>query len=156
MEHRTFADIQKLAETLPINGAPMSRRQRLERWAAVLEQDPGRPLKLLRQLEYLSTSLRATARSDGSPLALAFADPVLRHEGLAGDTLGHAEKFFGLSRRHAHYLLCDCYFHGSADAGRIAGRIRAIAARPTPAERWESFGRTIGAWLQPMLSRLSA
>lgn len=145
MEHRTFEDLQKLATTLPIHGT-MSRRQRLERWAMVLEEAPERPLKLLRQVEYLSAAMRASMRADGSPLELAFADPVLRQNGLTGDTLGEAESFFSLSGRHVHYLLCDCYFQGSVNAGLVASRIRAVARRPTPAERWDAICRTVRAW----------
>lgn len=148
MEHRTFEDLQKLATTLPIHGA-MSRRQRLERWAMVLEEEPDRPLKLLRQVEYLSASMRASIRGDTSPLAIAFADPVLRQEGLTGDTLGEAESFFSLPRRHAHYLLCDCYFQGSVNAGLVASRVRVIARRPTLAERWDVVRRTVRAWVRP-------
>jgi len=155
MEHRTFEDLHAVAETHRINGAPMSRRERLERWAAALEQQPDRPVKLLRQVEYLSASVWPEARAEDSPLTVAFADPVLRHAGLAGDSLGHAERFFNLSHRQVHFLVCDCHFHGAVNAGRIATRVRMIARRPTLSERWDAVRRAAERWLGPVAARHS-
>jgi hypothetical protein len=48
MQYSTFDDLQRIAITVPAAAVTMSRRQRLERWANLLEQDPHRPIKLLR------------------------------------------------------------------------------------------------------------
>ena len=49
------------------------------------------------------------ARGDDTPLSIAFADPVLRAEGLADDSYGAAKRFFGLSDGQLHYVVCSCH-----------------------------------------------
>lgn len=139
MEHRTIDDIRRLATISPVDARTMDRRARLLRWAALLEQDAGRRLAPLRRIEFMSKQLAARMRCDNSPLGVAFADPLLREEGLASDVLGDARAFFELSSRQAHYLLCDCYYHGAMTAGMVAHRIRSIANRPTLAELWNGL-----------------
>lgn len=106
---------------------PMTREQRLRRWADVLKRHGARPLEALRWVEFYAEPERRRLRRDGSPIALAFADPVLRAEGLAGDTLGDAQLFFGLSDDEAHQLLCDCHYQGTLTGRNAARRIRAVA-----------------------------
>ena len=106
---------------------PMTRQQRLRRWADILMRQGARPLEALRWVEFYAEPERRQLRRDGSPIAVAFADPVLRADGLAGDTLGDAQVFFGLSDEDAHRLLCDCHYNGTL-TGRSAGRrIRALS-----------------------------
>ena len=104
----------------------MSRRERLERWANVLDRNPGK-LNALTRIEYLPSSERPFARADNSPLEVAFKDPVLREEGLAGDRLGDTMAFFELSDRQAHRLFCDCHYYGSMTGAGLAQRLRMIA-----------------------------
>ena len=85
-------------------------------------------------VEFYAESQRARLRGDETPIAYAFADPVLRHEGLNGDTLGDAEAFFGLNRHDTHRLLCDCRYHGRMDSRSVARRLRALAD-PNPLRR---------------------
>jgi hypothetical protein len=67
-------------------------------------------------------------RADGSPLTVAYNDPVLRAAGLNSDTLGDAMRFFELSEHQAHRVLCYC-MHGRMIEGRTAAAtIRAISA----------------------------
>jgi hypothetical protein len=106
---------------------PMTREQRLRRWADLLGQMGSRPLEALRWVEFYAGPERRRLRSDGSPIALAFADPVLRAEGLAGDTLGDAQTFFGLSDDEAHTLLCDCHYQGALTGRTAARRVRGLA-----------------------------
>ena len=106
---------------------PMTRQQRLRRWADILSREGARPLEALRWVEFYAEPERRQLRRDGSPIALAYADPMLRAAGLQGDTLGDAQTFFSLSDEDAHRLLCDCHFNGTM-TGRSAGRrIRAMA-----------------------------
>ena len=114
---------------------PRARRERLERWAAILEAQEGRHLVALRRVEFLPEDERAVLRADNSPIALAQQDPMLFAEGLTGDRLGEAMKFFDLSYQEAHYLLRDCHFHGSMTASNVASRVRAIARRLIPETR---------------------
>lgn len=104
---------------------PLTRRQRLRRWADALARHGSNPLTPLRWVEFYAASERRMLRREGSPLALAYADPTLRDAGLANDTLGEAQRFFGLSDDEAHRLLCDCHY-----AGTMTGRSVARAVRP--------------------------
>jgi hypothetical protein len=105
----------------------MTREQRLRRWADVLKRMGSRPLEALRWVEFYAEPERRRLRRDGSPIALAFADPVLRADGLAGDTLGDAQVYFGLSDDEAHQLLCDCHYQGTLTGRSAARRVRSLA-----------------------------
>ena len=139
MEHRTLEEIKRVADVMPrdANARPLSRRERLERWAAILEAQEGRHLVALRRVEFLPEDERAVLRADNSPIALAQQDPMLFAEGLTGDRLGEAMKFLDLSYQEAHYLLRDCHFHGSMTASNVASRVRAIARRNIVREFWD-------------------
>jgi hypothetical protein len=106
---------------------PMTRQQRLKRWAEVLKREGVRPLEALRWVEFYAEPERRQLRRERSPIALAFADPVLRAEGLTGDTLGEAQRFFELSDDEAHRLLCDCHFQGRMTGRSVGRRVRALA-----------------------------
>lgn len=106
---------------------PMTREQRLKRWADVLKRIGPRPLEALRWVEFYAEPERRKLRREGSPIALAFADPVLRAAGLSGDTLGEAQLFFGLSDDEAHQLLCDCHYQGALTGRTASRRVRALA-----------------------------
>jgi hypothetical protein len=111
----------------------LSRRERIERWASLLEQHQGR-LAAFAGTEYLSYEARRTLRLDNSPLALAFGDPILRNDGLSSDTLGEGTAYFGLSERKAHRLLCDCHYSGTMTGKGVASRLRS-ATEPRLGER---------------------
>jgi hypothetical protein len=130
MKHARLDELRHLAEigTAPVR-SPMSRRERLERWAEVLEADPDRRLKTLEEIEFIPRDERPGLRADNSPLTVAFGDPVLRGDGLAGDRLGDARAFFGLSEGQAHRLLCSCMNGRAVHAGIAARRIRGIVSR---------------------------
>jgi hypothetical protein len=140
MEHKPLSEIQTVAYVTRGWGAAkkMSRRERLERWAMLLEQEPSRTLKPLVRVEFLPRREREMLRRDESPLTVAYADPVLRHEGLDSDCLGAAMDFFDLSDREAHYLLCDCHYHGgmTMTPDTVSKRIQGIASRLTMREVW--------------------
>jgi hypothetical protein len=141
MEHKPLSEIQHVAYVTRGWGAAkkMSRRERLERWAMLLEQDSSRGLKPLVRVEFLPKREREMLRRDDSPLTVAFSDPILRHEGLRSDCLGAAMDFFDLSDREAHYLLCDCHYHGgmTMTPDTVAKRIQGIASRVTWREMWD-------------------
>lgn len=114
----------------------MTRKQRLERWAAVLESHKG-SLNALRQIEYLSPADRRAYRGDNTPLSAAFNDPVLRNEGLSSDRLGDAMDFFELTNEDAHRLMCDCHYHGTMTGTGLAARVRYHASRQQKASMWD-------------------
>jgi hypothetical protein len=108
-------------------GAKLSRRERLARWANVLEAQG--PLNALMRIEYLSPAERRAYRGVDTPLTVAFNDPVLREAGLGSDGLGDAMDFFGLSDREAHHLLCDCHYLGGMTGSGLAHRLRRHAGQ---------------------------
>src|SRR5262249_33442125 len=106
----------------------LSRRERLECWAEALERVGGRRLKTLFETEHAPRNRRATLRADDSPLSVAFNDPRLRAEALAGDTMGDAVTFFGISEWELHNILCFCHHGTTVTANEVAVRVRTIAA----------------------------
>jgi len=126
MEYQRLDQIRARAAVAEAR-APMTRHQRLRRWADVLKRNGGHPLEALRWVEFYAEPERRRLRRDGSPIALAFADPVLRADGLAGDTLGDAQVYFGLSDDEAHQLLCDCHYQGTLTGRSAARRVRALS-----------------------------
>lgn len=126
MEHKTLEQIRDVADILPERQRtrPPSKRQRLERWADVLEREGARRLKTLHQIEYVPPGDREALRADDSPLTVAFNDPHLRADGLAGDTVGDAAAFFGMSPMQLHAILCTCYHGATIAADTAAERIR--------------------------------
>ncbi len=127
MEHKRLTELNHLAELKPASRpAPLSRRERLERWAELLEREPDRTLRTLEEIEWKPAAERPAMRVDGSPLSVAFSDPVLRSEGLASDRLGDAIDFFELSEHEAHIVLCSCNGGETIQAEEAAQRLRAI------------------------------
>ena len=108
---------------------PMSRRNRLERWASVLERSELANLTPFRDVEFLSPAEREQLRAANSPLTLAYQDPTLRRAGLGSDGFGDGAAFFRLSRLQAHRILCSCGYFGTMRASEVARRVRALAAR---------------------------
>ncbi|HEX4710216.1 hypothetical protein [Phenylobacterium sp.] len=127
MKHQPIHEIDALGDIAQVQGATLSRRERLQRWADLLSRNPDRQLKPLSRVEFYAERERALLRGENTPISVALADPVLREAGLQGDTLGDAQKFFELSAAEAHYLLCDCHFPGQMDAEGVAHRIRKVA-----------------------------
>ena len=130
MEYRT-RDTIRAAETLPgwLIARPMSKAERLRIWAAALDREGDRQLNTLFQLEYLPPARRAQLRADESLLSVAFADPRLRAEGLAGDTMGDAVAFFGVGERELHDIVCFCHHGPTISARTAAAQIRNAAGR---------------------------
>jgi hypothetical protein len=133
----------------------MSRYERLERWASLLDQAPSQALTPFHDVELMPPAARAELQAANSPLAVAYADPVLRRAGLGSDRFGDGSAFFGLSRFQAHRVLCSCGYFGTMRATEVARRVRTLAARerlrrfwrpanPLPAiARWLSGGRRL-------------
>lgn len=146
MRHRTLDEVTQVATVTRLPSPPTRevRRERLRRFADVLEKYDG-PMRLLTRIEDLPMHARRQLRGEFSPLALAFQDDVLRREGLAGDRLGDAMTFFGLSGHQAHHLFCDCHYGGFINARTVARRVRAMAERKSLSEWtqmiWARFAR---------------
>ncbi|TIS85729.1 hypothetical protein [Mesorhizobium sp.] len=129
MKHQTLDQLQTIAEVEPLATYPiMTRQQRIERWAELLEQHPTRCLGALRGTEHLYAEAREHARSEGSPLTVAFEDPVLRAMGLKDDTYGEAKRFFELSDWQLHRIVCHCHVGATMQASWAAARVRRTIA----------------------------
>ena len=98
MKHQTLDQLHAIAEVQSEPTRPaLTRRQRLQRWVDLLERQPDRCLRALTGTEYQPASVRDTMRVAGSPITVAFEDPILRAEGLKDDTYGEAKRFFEMT-----------------------------------------------------------
>jgi hypothetical protein len=140
MKHTNLDQIKAQAQV--IAAEPMSRRarrrERMLRLATLLERHEG-PLRLLSQVEYMPPEQRKSARTENSPLTIAYRDPVLRGQGLASDRFGDAVMFFDLSASEAHHLFCDCHYGPTVNAQAVARRTRSMANRVTMRHLWDSM-----------------
>jgi hypothetical protein len=130
MKHHELEKLQVIAEVdQDYPNHAMSRSQRLERWAELLEQNPTRRLTTLHQTEYQPIRARGVMRADGSPISVAFEDPVLRAAGLENDSYGEATRFFELTDNQLHKVICYCHFGASVSAATAAHYLRKLIAR---------------------------
>ena len=134
MRHATIDDLQSVADVQLAQTPSMSRQDRLRRWASLLDEDPTRFLRPLYRVELYADSERDKLRGDNTPLSVAYADPVLRREGLGSDRLGDSGGFFDLTPHDMHLLVCDCRYGGFMRAGDVAKRLRALT-HPNPIRR---------------------
>lgn len=132
MKHQTVEQLRLVAEVETFPAQTLNRKERLERWAELLERNPHWHLSTLRQTEHQSPSVRANMRGDGSPISVAYSDPMLRAAGLADDTYGEARRFFELSDDELHEVICYCHYGSAVSAATAAAQIRAILAPKPP------------------------
>lgn len=135
MEYKTLGQLAGEAEIRlePVfTSTPLTKRERLERWAMLLDRQPERQLASVEEVEYGTLPQQQAKRADDSALAVAFTDPVLREQGLKSDRVGDAAKFFELSHWEIHQLVCSCHHGRTMSAGTAALRVRAMARRPVP------------------------
>jgi hypothetical protein len=127
MEYKSFDSLLDVADVHGETRPALSRAERLERWAELLERDPARRLRSLGEIESRTPAERLLMRSPDSPLTIAFEDPVLRSAGLSSDRLGDGMSFFEISEDDAHRLMCSCLNGWSMSAGKVARGVRRIA-----------------------------
>lgn len=125
MRHQTLDQLHAVAEVRAAKPV-MSRTQRLERWAELLEREPSRLLTALTGTEYRAPAERNVMRGDGSPISVALEDPVLHDEGLKGDSYGEAKRFFQLTDYQLHEIVCYCHVGDVMQASRAALSVRAV------------------------------
>ncbi len=145
MEHKTKDLLRQSAEVYQENAVvPMTREQRIERWAQLLEREPDKRLATIGGTEYSPPSERASLRAYSTPISVAYGDPVLRAEGMRDDTYGEARRFFSLSDHDLHRILCDCHHGTSVKSSVAAGIVWQIIKRP-------AGGRLLN-WLRKVFS----
>src|SRR5262249_15296505 len=144
MEPRTIAEVAKSAQVFSTaETARAQRRERLERLARLLEEHDG-PVQMLTQIEYLRRAERLLLRRDGSPLTIAYRDPVFPAQGLAGHRLRDAMGVFTARGPRTHPLFCDCHYRTGVSSQVIATQVRSVAQRPTIGEVWQKVRGAIG------------
>ncbi|MGF1609534.1 MAG: hypothetical protein ACFCUQ_09070 [Kiloniellales bacterium] len=128
MNLKTLEELRQVVDVRsPLERHRMSKQQRLERWAEILEQAPQAYLRSLYETEYANQRERCALREDNSPLTVAFEDPVLRAAGLRSDSYGDAINFFELSDDDLHYIVCYCHHGPTMTPKAVARRVRAVA-----------------------------
>jgi hypothetical protein len=151
------ATVDSTAQEIRITPRSQSRSrfrcsERLERWAELLGRYRDGELELLTDTERLETPLRASLRLNKSPISVAYADPQLRAQGLAGDSYGDAYTFFGVSHETLHDIVCHCHYRSSrASSTEVAGRVRRVANRAAWVDRMLAVTglqhTRVGPWL---------
>lgn len=143
MKHLTLDQLHAVAKVESTAAyTEMTRTQRIERWAELLDRHPERRLAAFTGTEYLHSEERGRVRSEGSAIAVAFEDPVLRASGLKDDSYGEAKRFFELSDWQLHDIVCDCHFGATMKARWAAARVRATIG-----------GNRFFAWLRQRMVR---
>ncbi|KSV95110.1 hypothetical protein [Sinorhizobium sp. GL28] len=129
MKHHTLEQLQTIAQVEPcFDPDDMTRRQRLERWAELLELIRYRHLDTLHETEFQVMDERNALRCDYSPITIAFRDPVLRAAGMETDTYGEAKRFFEISDDELHDVVCYCRFGTTVSAAVAARQVRSLLA----------------------------
>jgi hypothetical protein len=104
---------------------PVTKRQRLQRFADVIRSGPPCPVHLFINLEYRDAGEWKYLSHPGSPFARAAQDNVLYAAGLRSGSVCDAQRFFELSREELTEFSCVC--GGSIDSHEMAQRIERIA-----------------------------
>lgn len=146
MRHTPLDQLTAVAKTYPDPTRPaLTRSERLERWAMLLEREPDRRLRTFSGTEYEPARARDVLQSAGSSISVAYEDPILRAAGLQNDTYGEAKRFFELSDHQLHAIVCYCHFGPSVTAAVTARCVRAVAERAQRrglfARLWEAMVR---------------
>lgn len=121
----SHAEVEALNTASPV--VTMTRAEKLERWAMLLEKCTG--IVMAHNLEFLSQNMRDAASWGASPMGVAAADPVFQDAGLKGETIKDVKDFFEISDEDVHAFSCNC--GGVQTGAQMAGRIRAIAKGPS-------------------------
>lgn len=142
MKHQSYRELSHIAKLYGGGPTqqPMSQRDRMRRWVDLLKAQPKRVLQTLDGTEYWPISFRDAMRGDNTVITVALEDQLLRAEGLLGDTYGDAKRFFGLSDRQLHFIVCYCHSGLSMSAGTAARRIEAFIPK---ANEPSLFRRTV-------------
>lgn len=105
----------------------LDKRQRLRRWTELLGRNPRQMLRLLPPTWCLMPGEHETLITAGTALEIAYRDPVLRLDGLAGPSLADAMAFFELSAQDADRILAKSRHSEERSAYDTILRIQNIA-----------------------------
>lgn len=132
MEHKSTDQLRQVADLgrAQPRTEPMSQRDRLLRWAWLLERQQWRSLNTFSGTERCTAGVRNRMRRADSSISVAFQDPILRRAGLEDDSYGAAKEFFGLSDHQLHNIVCDCHYGARMTARYAAWLVRGTIPRP--------------------------
>jgi hypothetical protein len=137
-----IVNVEDLVSALPIKEEPrpMTRKEKLMRWAKLVRESTNHRLYIFHRLEHMDDMmLRAPTYfvANDSTFGIAMMDPVFSDLGLKGEphilpgqetgTIRQAMDFFELTRDQLHEFSCDC--GGRIDNEMMATRIEGIADR---------------------------
>jgi hypothetical protein len=135
-------ELKVLEADFPVTeAAPLSKQQKLWRLADLVERVPH-PIVIFHRLEYLSEVEKYESHNQHpySAFALAAQDATFQKDGLKGQTIAEAQRYFELSNQELHAFSCDC--GGAIDNRDMARRLRRLAAggsQPTLGRRIQGF-----------------
>ena len=144
-----MSQLGEVAEVREVSSPILTPKDRLARWASLLEQQPQRRLNTLEEIEFVPRAERPLMRVDNSPLTVAFEDSILRFHGLKSDNLGDAMSFFEITEGDAHYILCSCMNGSTMTGAQAARRVRSISV--STMERLVLLGCTASVFAVPAL-----
>lgn len=122
-------EISALQVPGPVKIEPMTRREKLYRWADRLDHIQQN-LVMYRGLEYMQPALRDPLPITGTAFAVAVTDPILAEAGLQGaTTVGQVCTFMELTANQMHVFACSCGGELSNEA--MAERIRYLGDNPS-------------------------
>ena len=84
MQQKPLSEIRAVADVEAVQSESLTRRERLERWADLLNREPSRQLKTLHEIELRPRSKRDEMRADGSPLSVAINGDAIAAGGGVG------------------------------------------------------------------------
>lgn len=112
----------------PVKTETMTRREKLLRWASVLDHSPQH-FNMYRDLEYMQPDQRDALPIAGTAFEAAVHDPVLADAGLQGTTtVGGVCTFMELTPSQMHAFACGC--GGQLTNHDAAERIAFLANNP--------------------------
>lgn len=154
MQYLSLDDLTKVAHVLPAKSQPpwARRRERLRRLADLLD-DKDTTVDLFWRSELAACKSWENLRKDRSVFALASQDCVFRKQGLAGDRLGDAAAFFGLSRRHIIQVASNDYVSATSTSKVTARQVRSLANRLTASEISDCFANILKPLRQTISKR---
>jgi hypothetical protein len=109
---------------------PMSKAERLHRWADSLELQQQLQLAASDDAALCTRDGGCSTQADSSPLTIALEDWALRAEGLRSDRLGDAIAFFDLAEDEMRRIVGHSdHNRRTVPAAVAAERVRALAER---------------------------
>ena len=134
MEYKTLGELAGRADIRlepAFMSMPMTKHERLERWAMLLARYPERQLSSVEEIEYGTVrSNRRSGRTIGTVGGVR--GPGFARAGSGERPGGRCRPLLRAVALGIHQLVCSCHYGRRMSAGAAALRVRAIARRAQP------------------------